>query len=178
MNYLEVEPPRGIYREDTSNTLDVGVFGVQNERPSRLRAVTTGSFLGRERSPSAVVKLDRTKDPQGLTILYEPETTPSLDIIFVHGLGGSSRATWCHNHDPEFFWPHKWLPQEPGIQGARISSFGYDSNFSAAGSSPISNVTDFAKSLLYSLKFAKDENLEEANIGEVGTFVQGQLNIN
>ncbi|KAL5348092.1 hypothetical protein ACLOAV_006572 [Pseudogymnoascus australis] len=166
VNYLEVEPPRGIYREDTSNTLDVGVFGVQNERPSRLRAVTTGSFLGRERSPSAVVKLDRTKDPQGLTILYEPETTPSLDIIFVHGLGGSSRATWCHNHDPEFFWPHKWLPQEPGIQGARISSFGYDSNFSAAGSSPISNVTDFAKSLLYSLKFAKDENLEEANIGE------------
>ncbi|OBT60774.1 hypothetical protein VE03_09745 [Pseudogymnoascus sp. 23342-1-I1] len=166
VNYLEVGIPRDVYREDTSNALEVGVIGVQNENLGRLRGVTTGSFFGRERSPSAVVKLDRAKDPQGLTILYKPEKPPSLDIIFVHGLGGSSRATWCYNHDPEFFWPLKWLPQEPGIQGARISTFGYDSNFSAARSSSISNVTDFAKSLLYSLKFAKDENLEEANIGE------------
>ncbi|KFY38625.1 hypothetical protein V494_04289 [Pseudogymnoascus sp. VKM F-4513 (FW-928)] len=164
-DHLQDSPRRGIDREETSNTLSAGVSAVQNG-PSLFRGGSSGSLLSRERSPSNASKLDRTKDPRGLTVLHEPKTPPSLDIVFVHGLGGSSRATWCHNHDPEYFWPFKWLPQEPGIQGARISSFGYDANFSATGPSPASSVNEFAKSLLLSLKFAKDENLEEVNIGE------------
>ncbi|KFY20927.1 hypothetical protein V491_03307, partial [Pseudogymnoascus sp. VKM F-3775] len=162
----EAIPQRGIDIEGASNTLALGLYNVQGGHSS-FRTGSPGSLLARDRSPSDASKLDRTKDPQGLTIIYEPNTPPSLDIIFVHGLGGSSLATWCHNHDPEFFWPYKWLPQEPGIQGARISSFGYDSNFSSTKPSPVSSIGDFAKSLLQSLKFAKDGNLEEANIGEV-----------
>lgn len=163
---IEEVSQRRIDREDTSNSLALGLYNVQGGH-SPFHSGSPGSLLARDRSPSDAAKLDRTKDPQGLTIIYEPNTPPYLDIIFVHGLGGSSLATWCHNHDPEFFWPYQWLPHEPGIQGARISSFGYDSNFGSTRPSPVSGVGDFAKSLLQSLKFAKDGNLEEANIGEV-----------
>jgi hypothetical protein len=111
---------------------------------------------------------DPSLDPLGLSVVYEPETDPSLDIIFVHGLGGTSRATWCHNRDPEFFWPQKWLPSEPDIQTARILSFGYNAQFAAPGPAPITGISDFAKDLLFGMKFAKNERLEELGIGEVG----------
>lgn len=116
-------------------------------------------------SPSRSV--NRAADPLGLTVIYEPEAEPSADVILVHGLGGSSRATWCYNRDPEFFWPEKWLPLEPGMQTARILSFGYNAQFAAPGPAPITGISDFAKDLLFGMKFAKNEGLEELGIGEV-----------
>ncbi|KAG9236956.1 hypothetical protein BJ875DRAFT_455082 [Amylocarpus encephaloides] len=116
----------------------------------------------RSKSPSA----DRSLDPLGLSVLYEPDTDPSLDIVFVHGLGGTSRATWCHNRDPDYFWPQKWLPSEPDIQSARILSFGYNAQYNAPGPAPISGISDFAKDLLFAMKYAKNDRLEELAIGE------------
>ena len=110
---------------------------------------------------------DLSLDPLGLSVVYEPETDPSLDIIFVHGLGGTSRTTWCYNRDPEFFWPQKWLPSEPDIQTARILSFGYNAQFAAPGPAPITGISDFAKDLLFGMKFTRNERLEELGIGEV-----------
>jgi hypothetical protein len=160
-----VSPDRGdFHRETTENTIAAGIRDVQIGRPRQASQASRGG--DDTLSPHGRL-LDRYSDPLGLTILHEPETTPSLDIIFVHGLGGTSRATWSKGHDPEFFWPHKWLPLEPGIQSARISSFGYNANFATAGPTPITNITDFARDLLYAMKFAKDPELEEANIGEV-----------
>jgi hypothetical protein len=92
-----------------------------------------------------------------------------LDIIFVHGLGGTSRATWSKGRDPEFFWPEKWLPTEPAISSARILSFGYNANFAATGAAPITGIVDFAKDLLYAMKFAKDGELNELELGTVNT---------
>jgi len=114
------------------------------------------------KSPSA----DRRSNPLGLTIVHEPKTIPPLDIIFVHGLGGTSRATWSKGHDPEYFWPGQWLPLEPEIQNARILSFGYDANFKASGAAPTTGIADFAKSLLHSMRFAKDQELEELELGQ------------
>jgi hypothetical protein len=113
------------------------------------------------------VSIDRCKDPLGLTVVYEPEISPSLDIIFVHGLGGTSRATWALDRNPDYFWPEKWLPREPGIQMARILSFGYNASWATAGPAPITGIADFAKELLYSMKFAKGEDLEELELGQV-----------
>ena len=110
---------------------------------------------------------ERCDDPLGLTVIFEPELSPPLDIIFVHGLGGSSRATWTKRRDPETFWPKHWLPNEPGIGTARILSFGYNANFAAVGHAPITGIGDFAKDLLYSMKFAKNEHLEELGLGQV-----------
>ncbi|KAE8453869.1 hypothetical protein EG329_007645 [Mollisiaceae sp. DMI_Dod_QoI] len=114
---------------------------------------------------------DRRKDPLGLTVIHEPEISPPLDIIFVHGLGGTSKATWARGRDLKYFWPERWLPFEPGIQAARILSFGYNANFAATGPSPITGIADFAKDLLYSMKFAKDEYLEELEVGEVSSIL-------
>lgn len=116
---------------------------------------------------------ERRHDPLGLTVVHEPETAPSLDIVFVHGLGGTSRATWSKHRNSEYFWPNKWLPSEPGIKSARILSFGYNAQFKATGPAPISGIADFAKDLLYSMKFAKDDSLEELGIGEVNLVVLG-----
>lgn len=116
---------------------------------------------------------DHAHDPLGLTLVHQPETTPSLDIIFVHGLGGTSRATWSWERNPDFFWPEKWLRFEPDIKTARILSFGYNANFAATGSTPITGVIDFAKDLLHCMKFAKDEDLEELEIGQVRLLLFG-----
>lgn len=109
---------------------------------------------------------DKSSDPLGLTLLYEPGSPPSIDIVFVHGLGGTSRQTWSRNKNPDLFWPHKWLPIEPEIQTARILSFGYNANFSATGPPSLASISDFAKDLLYGMKFGKDDAMKELGIGK------------
>ena len=120
-------------------------------------------------SPDALPSQDGvSKDPLGLTVIHEPDTPPLLDIIFVHGFGGTSRATWAKQRNLDYFWPQKWLPFEPGIRSARLLSFGYNANYATTWSAPISGITDMAKDLLYSMKFGKDEHLKELKLGEVG----------
>ena len=128
-----------------------------------LRRNSTFGLLEQPRSRSA----DRRNDPLGLTIIHEPEIPPSCDIIFIHGLGGTSRGTWAKGRDSDYFWPQRWLPFEPGIGDARILSFGYNANFAAAGPAPITGIADFAKDLLHSMKYAKAESLEELELGKV-----------
>lgn len=104
--------------------------------------------------------------PLGLNVIFTPENSQKVDIVFIHGLGGTSRKTWSKNGDPELFWPLKFLPLEPYICLSRILTFGYNANFLAAGNISTS-VLDFAKDLLFDLKFAKDDRKEDLNIGKV-----------
>lgn len=104
--------------------------------------------------------------PLGLSVIYIPENVLKVDIVFIHGLGGASRKTWSKNQDPELFWPLKFLPSEPNVCHARILTFGYNANISAAGNLSTS-VLDFAKDLLFDLKYAKDEQKEDLHIGFV-----------
>ena len=112
---------------------------------------------------------DRRLDPLGLNVVYDPEEEPLLDIILVHGLGGTSRATWSKDRDPEMFWPQQWLPLDPDIQFARILSFGYNAHFASTGPTPITDISDFAKDLLYEMKFAGSESAQTLDIGKVVT---------
>jgi hypothetical protein len=59
-----------------------------------------------------------------------------------------------------------FLPLEPDICQARILTFGYNANFHRAGNATTS-VLDFAKDLLFDLKYAKDEQKEDLNMGTV-----------
>ena len=103
-----------------------------------------------------------------------------VDIVFVHGLGGTSRKTWSKNEDPELFWPSKFLPFEPGFCSTRIFSFGYNSNFRKVGNVSTS-ILDFAKDLLFDLKYAKDEEKKDLDVGNVSkiqtTEVEQKFNI-
>ena len=89
-----------------------------------------------------------------------------VDIVFVHGLGGTSRKTWSKNEDPELFWPLKFLPLEPDFCFTRIFTFGYNANFRKAGNVSTS-ILDFAKDLLFDLKYAKDEEKKDLDVGDV-----------
>ena len=51
-----------------------------------------------------------------------------ITIVFVHGLGGSSRGTWTHS-DTNSFWP-TWLVEKKGFENVRITTFGYDASWS------------------------------------------------
>ena len=99
--------------------------------------------------------------------MYDPGPARTADIIFVHGLGGTSRQTWSKNRNPDLFWPQMWLPSEPETASARILSFGYNASFKSTGPKSFSGVTDFAKDLLFEMRFGKDDNLEDLNIGKV-----------
>jgi hypothetical protein len=101
----------------------------------------------------------------GLHIVYTPPGPVKANIVFIHGLGGTSHATWSKNRDADLFWPRVFLPQERDINSARILTFGY--NAEVKGRSNAKSVLDFAKDLLYDLKYSKDENTEDLNIGSV-----------
>ncbi|KAL8965920.1 MAG: hypothetical protein Q9183_003617, partial [Haloplaca sp. 2 TL-2023] len=107
-------------------------------------------------------------DPLGLNVIYQPpEGCRAVDIIFVHGLGGTSQKTWSRNKDLEFFWPREWLPFEPGFAQARMLSFGYNAHFAARGRDNILNIADFAKELLYGMKFGLDHQSQNNDVGKV-----------
>ncbi|KAK3898388.1 hypothetical protein C8A05DRAFT_47279 [Staphylotrichum tortipilum] len=79
------------------------------------------------------------------------------------------RTSWSHNRDPDFFWPLKFLPFEPEINEARILTFGYNANFRPGSGRTKMSVLDFAKDLLYDLKYSQDESvpeLEDLRMGE------------
>ncbi|KAI0913073.1 hypothetical protein F4823DRAFT_104108 [Ustulina deusta] len=126
-------------------------------RLSELLLPATGLSVSHRHSPSP------STSGLGLHIIHQPDCV-SLDMIFVHGLGGHSRKTWSKNHDPTLFWPQLWLPSEPGFANARIFTFGYDAAWRGATKS-VSNVTDFAKELLFEMRFGSDSSGEDLNLG-------------
>lgn len=112
--------------------------------------------------------VERHADPLGLNVLYEPnDSAPIVDIIFVHGLGGTSQKTWSRNRDLRFFWPREWLPSEPGFEQARLLSFGYNAHFASAGRENMLDIADFAKDLLFGMKYGLNHDSQRLDIGKV-----------
>ncbi|KAI1275372.1 hypothetical protein F5Y07DRAFT_174872 [Xylaria sp. FL0933] len=118
---------------------------------------STGRSVSHGRSPSP------STSGLGLHVIHQPDSH-YIDIIFVHGLGGHSRRTWSKNHDASLFWPQLWLPFEPGFENSRLFTFGYDADWRGATKS-VSNVTDFAKELLFEMRFGTDASGGDLNIG-------------
>ncbi|KAI0805629.1 hypothetical protein GGR55DRAFT_267873 [Xylaria sp. FL0064] len=104
-------------------------------------------------------------EPLGLNVVYTPDNAHKADIVFIHGLGGSSRWTWSKNREPHLFWPLTFLPLEPDLCLSRILTFGYDASFQRP-TSVATSVLDFAKDLLYDLKYAKDSNLDDLEMAK------------
>lgn len=153
--------------DETENNTEM-----RRHRGSSRSTNTISTFGNLSLSPPAINRSPsrpRQNNPLGLSVLWNPELNRTLDIVLVHGLGGTSQSTWSKNHDPEYFWPRLWLPSEPVIRSARILSFGYDADWRSTGSKTQLNITDFAKELLFAMKFAKDEenDLEDLSLGDV-----------
>ncbi|KAF2105865.1 hypothetical protein BDV96DRAFT_607880 [Lophiotrema nucula] len=120
----------------------------------------------RKNSNSSRKNSEVESGPLGLNVVYTPENGHKADIVFVHGLGGTSRWTWSKHRDPGLFWPLTFLPLEPDVCLARILTFGYNANFRKAGNISTS-VLDFAKDLLFDLRYGVDELGNDLNMGNV-----------
>ncbi|OAR00244.1 hypothetical protein LLEC1_03471 [Akanthomyces lecanii] len=119
---------------------------------------------------SSSSKCDRAEPesiPLGLSVLHEPHGEHKADIIFIHGLGGSSYMTWCKNHAPELFWPKEWLPRDDEMHSARIFSYGYNSKLKSPKQSPTFGISEFARDLLYDLVFGNGIDGQDLRLGEV-----------
>jgi WD40 repeat protein len=113
-----------------------------------------------------------------------PERT--IDILFIHGLGGTSLRTWCRDRDLDNLWPKLWLPDE--LPTARILTFGYNANFSSRKEQTSCTIGDFATDLLFRMKYGENtpERLGQVPIVIVAhsmgglvfkkAFIQGHLN--
>lgn len=78
--------------------------------------------------------------------------------------------TWSTSRDLNLFWPLQFLSRETDISQARILTFGYNSNFKPGSSKTKISILDFAKDLLYNLRYAQDESdsgLEDLQMGQV-----------
>lgn len=117
--------------------------------PAQLNSSQTSGRHRRQRSQ------DRRNDPLGLLVLHTPAQR-SVDILFIHGLGGTSLRTWCHNRDLENLWPQLWLPQEQDLSTARILSFGYNAHFSSSKEQASLTIGDFANDLLFRMKYGEN----------------------
>jgi len=134
--------------------------------------ITTSSHDVGEQAPTHG---DAGPGPLGLNVVYAPKTGKrKADIVFIHGLGGTSRFTWSKNKDPDLFWPLKFLPLDHDIGQARILSFGYNASFQRRGKGQVS-ISDFAKELLFDLKFATDKDQDGLEIGSVSQYIQGLI---
>ena len=87
------------------------------------------------------------QEPQGLTMVSD-HANPIVDIIFIHGLGGSPMRTWCWGDDLKNFWP-AWLCHDDCLSQARIHTYGYGPRI---GGSSSMNIHDFAVDLLFKMK--------------------------
>src|SRR5271155_5001461 len=128
-----------------------------------------------ERPPS---RRGSISDQLGLVpVNTSPVQHPDGDIIFVHGLGGTSQRTWSYERDPDYFWL-PWLSLEPELSRFRIFTFGYNANWK--GSDTVVGITDFAKDLLLRmLTYATGFDQHSQPIGTVcfpPVIKTGQLN--
>ncbi|KAM7187637.1 Alpha/Beta hydrolase fold [Rhypophila sp. PSN 637] len=106
-------------------------------------------------------------NPIGLTLVDSPDHGHiKADIVFIHGLGGTSHMTWSKDRNIQFFWPGVFLPLEPELCQTRIFTYGYDADVKS-GSRTSSSILTFAKKLLYDLKYAVADEIATMAIGQV-----------
>ncbi|KAG6368892.1 hypothetical protein INS49_003110 [Diaporthe citri] len=135
------------------------------ESSNSLTITPTFTAPDRRREPSPGEQLVES-GPLGLNVVYTPDNGRKVDIIFIHGLGGTSKWTWSKHRNTELFWPLTFLPLEQDLCLARILTFGYNASFQKAGNVSLS-LLDFAKDLLFDLKYGKDPDMDELDMGKV-----------
>lgn len=118
------------------------------------------------------VNTSSVSNPLGLTLVYTSKD-PILDLIFVHGLGGTSKGTWSWERDPANFWP-LWLGNDVELSRSRVFTYGYNAAFTGQYTS--SSLLDFAKDLLFRMKtYSGDYQQDAVPIGKVGCQYTFQL---
>lgn len=143
-------------------------YSTSNSTPGPRHASISEGFPVRNQlhlqEHSGIVEIPHLLDSLGLNLVHTC-SDPTVDIIFVHGLGGTPRGTWSWQRDPKNFWP-AWLSQEADLCKSRIFTFGYNAHVSGQGS--VLNLLDFAKDLLLRMKtYSNGGGVNDQPIGKV-----------
>ncbi len=119
-----------------------------SRRPRRAWGRRLGEFLRfRASSPQSPRYL-------GLQVISQPES-PAVDIVFIHGLTGSSYNTWLSENN--VYWPTELLLAD--IPDARIMTFGYDADVTKLlGPVSQNSVRDHAADLIGDLSATRNED--------------------
>ena len=129
-----------------------GSFGPSETPSTQMQgsAAQVASSSGTTRELEVTPDISEDDNPYGLEILHQPRAPSAklVQIIFVHGLGGSKRGTWTHSKGK--FWP-MWLREETGLENVRIALFGYNANFNVLAPNTNLSIPTFANQLLYSM---------------------------
>jgi hypothetical protein len=88
-------------------------------------------------------------DSDNMNIGQQSVGLNEVDIIAIHGLGGTLYETWTHENG--VLWLRDIVPKE--LSGVRVYTFGYDSGF--AFSKGTGTLHDFSKSLLEAIKLER-----------------------
>ncbi|KAB5562819.1 hypothetical protein GE09DRAFT_761324 [Coniochaeta sp. 2T2.1] len=166
------EPPRPAAKDRSRSSGNIDdlkddghAFPRRHSAQSAISDIHTQLFPSPSPSHQRQRSQDRRDDPLGLTVLHAPDPEQrSVDILFLHGLGGTSLRTWCKNRDLDLLWPGEWLPADADLSTARILTFGYNAHFSAKRQQASLTIGDFANDLLFSMKYGGDGDVK---IGEV-----------
>jgi len=118
----------------------------EEAHPQRYRSVSASNIPDGGDFAQNLARRGSISDQLGLVLVNtRPVQHPDGDIIFVHGLGGTSQRTWSYERDPDYFWL-PWLSAEPELSRFRIFTFGYNANWK--GSDTVASIADFARDLL------------------------------
>ena len=114
----------------------------------------------------------RTSDVDSSRILLETLHNPSdasIDLVFVHGLGGDPVKTWRTKDQAASFWPQDWLPEEKNLANARVHTFGYPSTLKNKDRTAL-NIEDLGKSLFTQM-------LQSKTMGGVSIYLNDALGL-
>ncbi|KAL1878008.1 hypothetical protein Daus18300_002362 [Diaporthe australafricana] len=151
--------------DERSLAADDDQVSVISRTESRSSLSIAPTFTDRRRDPSPGGQVAES-GPLGLNVVYTPDNGRKVDIVFIHGLGGTSKWTWSKHKNSDLFWPLTFLPLEQDLCLARILTFGYNAAFQKTGNVSLS-LLDFAKDLLFDLKYGKDPDMDELDMGKV-----------
>jgi hypothetical protein len=89
-----------------------------------------------------------------------------VNIIFVHGLGGSARGTWTPAQ-AQVCWL-EWIKDDKELQNVQIATFGYDASWKKIWvSRTVLGIADFAEQLFHGLSV---ERLRKVDFVHLLTF--------
>ncbi|KAH6689450.1 hypothetical protein F5X68DRAFT_253779 [Plectosphaerella plurivora] len=129
--------------------------------PAPAASVSVNSSLPKKKSeprPAHVYE----EEPHGLFILHPPPEVGAnaegfqVDIVAVHGLNGTARATWRDAASGKF-WLQDFLPLT--MPSARVMTYGYDSGLAFSRST--AGIENFAQDLLNRLRMTRTTRHEK-----------------
>ena len=71
--------------------------------------------------------MEHSINRHGLTEVFKPADTSTVDIVFVHGINGHPFGTWTSENN-RIFWPAELLPHFIEEVKARVLTYGYDAD--------------------------------------------------